>query len=218
MSGTERSTRAREEQAAADEEQAAADLDQTGSDTDQTGSDADQRGADRDQVASDLDQAHADLEYAALVNVTASQQRDYDTARAERMADSIARSRTGKQRALSAMERAVSAGRRDRAADDRETRSRTPTPRRLAGSVRKPAPQPADRIGLREPGFFQWAWRRIATEIPDLRPGQANLVIEGEARTQRVIARLIVERSGLDVQALGDDPVDAVENLVRVLR
>ena len=76
----------------------------------------------------------------------------------------------------------------------------------------------ADRIGLREPGFFRWAWRRIATEIPDLRPGQANLVIEGEARTQRVIARLIVERSGIDVQAPGDDPVEAVENLVRTLR
>jgi hypothetical protein len=78
--------------------------------------------------------------------------------------------------------------------------------------------QPADRIGLREPGFFQWAWRRIATKIPDLRPGQANLVIEGEAHTQRVIARLIVERNGLDVQAPGDDPVETVENLVRVLR
>jgi hypothetical protein len=75
----------------------------------------------------------------------------------------------------------------------------------------------ADRIGPREPGFFRWAWRRIATEIPDLRPGQANLVIEGEARTQRVIARLMVERRGLDVQALGDDPVEAVENLVRAL-
>ena len=43
------------------------------------------------------------------------------------------------------------------------------------------------------------------------RPGQANLVIEGEARTQRVIARLIVEKKGLDVQAPGADPVEAVE-------
>ena len=77
--------------------------------------------------------------------------------------------------------------------------------------------QGVDRIGLREPGFFRWAWERIATEIPDLHPGQANLVIEGEAHTQRVIARLIVNRSGLDIQAPGDDPVDAVENLVRAL-
>jgi hypothetical protein len=87
-----------------------------------------------------------------------------------------------------------------------------------AQQLRAERDQPADRIGLREPGFFQWAWRRIATKIPDLRPGQANLVIEGEARTQRVIARLIVERTGLDAQAPGDDPVDAVENLVRALR
>ena len=87
-----------------------------------------------------------------------------------------------------------------------------------AGDAPEVRSQSADRIGLREPGFFQWAWRRIATKIPDLRPGQANLVIEGEAHTQRVIARLIVERTGLDVQAPGDDPVEAVENLVRVLR
>ena len=77
--------------------------------------------------------------------------------------------------------------------------------------------QAGDRIGPREPGFFRWAWARIATEIPDLHPGQANPVIEGEAHTQRVIARLIVDRRGLDVQAPGEDPVEAIENLVRAL-
>ena len=87
-----------------------------------------------------------------------------------------------------------------------------------AGNVPKVRSHAADRIGPREPGFFRWAWQRIATKIPDLRPGQANLVIEGEAHTQRVIARLIVEKFGLDVQAPGDDPVEAVEHLVRVLR
>jgi hypothetical protein len=218
MSGTQRPIRVPAEQAAAEADQAAADLDQRGSDADQAGSDADQRDAERDQAVSDHDQARADRDYAALVNVSPNQKRDFDAARAERLADSAARSETRKQRARSAMKRAVSAGRRDRTSDDRDARSNMPVPKPPTDGAPEAGSQSADRIGLREPGFFRWAWQRIGTEIPDLRPGQANLVIEGEAHTQRVIARLIVERSGLDVQAPGDDPVEAVENLVRVLR
>ena len=91
MGDTEQTKRGRAEQAAAEGDQATADLDQTGSDTDQAGSDADQRAAERDQAASDQDQARADRDYAALENVTVSQQRDYDAARAERMAHSVTR-------------------------------------------------------------------------------------------------------------------------------
>jgi hypothetical protein len=207
MSGKLGPTRARDaEQAAAEDDQRASEVDQAGSDADQAASDADQRNAERDQAAADQDQAQADRDLAALVDVSASQKRDYDTSRAERQAHSVARAETRENRAQSAMARAVAAGKRDRIADDRETL-------RHGRGLTIPG-----RIGLREPGFFRWAWRHISTGLPNLRPGQANLVIEADAQTERVIARLIVEKRGLDVQASGHDPVEAVENLVRVLR
>ncbi len=110
-------------QTATEADQKAADADQRASDRDQAASDSDDINAAFDQRQSDRDQARSDRQHSDQPPVSASEETEYVRSRDQRQAATNDRAARTRERNVTSLGRATSAGKRDRVADDRARRS-----------------------------------------------------------------------------------------------